>query len=538
MHLSREECPWCGTPNPYASQDATQTIGVALVSANGGGDTRRLGAQTVTLPVETLLTEEDGALIVDSPTASAPRGKRFWVRTYGWGLLISLLVILGFGVAGVLQGLKDRDVASTTDAITAYEEGRALVETGEYDLALAYFREAVRLEPNFPAAQQMLTYAEQQLAMQQGVAIEPTAPTATEAPIDTTSDTDTLFGQGADALAEKDWAGAVTIFAALRQNAPDYRPDEVASGLFTAYSELGQEALERNALDEALEYFDQALVVKPNDATINELRRLTSNYRTGLEAYQDENWTRAADQLRSVYVIEPDFLQTAQYLNSAHIKLANEFESREIWCDAAQNYRAALAIENNAEVAERAVAMEKECSVISIPSGGDDDDDDGPTSNPGTFPNATPSPIIVGTPVLTGTPTLETTATPFIPQATPTTSGGGSGSTFQYISFGVTEDLSASCFGRYLLGRVTTKDGTPLPGISLLMVDQYGNQTTAITKADPAGGYDFPISPQSGSYQVMIMSNGQVVSPPVTFTQSEAALQSQVACYTINWQQQ
>ncbi len=537
MHVSREACPWCSTPNPYASFDATQTLDVAVLKSKRGG-ARLYEQKTITVPVNTL-AEEEGAFALDLPIA-APRGKRFWIRTYGFGLLIAFVVILGFGGAGVLQGLKDREVASTTDAITAYERGRDLVDQGEYDLALAYFREAVRLEPEFPAAQQMLTYAEQQLAVEQGLSVNPTEPAAaTESPTTIANNGDALFTQATDAIKGKKWESAIELFAVLQRDTPDYRPEDVKTGLFTAYAALGQASLDRNMLDAALEYFNQALAVKPGDSAVNELRRLTSAYQTGLEAYQDEAWGRAADQLRSVYVIEPDFLDTAQYLMNAHIKLANEFESRDIWCDAAQNYRAALSVRNNAEVAERAVAMEKKCSVVSIPSGGsNNNDDDEPGGNSGTLPNTTATPAIAGTPVQPGTVTPSVSPTPLVPRATPTTGGNTGGSAYQYISFGVTEDLSPSCFGRYVLGRITNKDGAPVPGVTLLLVDQFGNQITAVSKADPAGGYDFPVSPQSGSYQLMIMEGGQVVSPPVTFSQSEAAIQSQVACYTINWQQQ
>ena len=75
----------------------------------------------------------------------AGHGLRFWVRTYAFTLLVILLTVTGFGIAGLLQGLQDREVVSTSGAIEAYERGRELVDEGQFDLAIAYFQEALRL---------------------------------------------------------------------------------------------------------------------------------------------------------------------------------------------------------------------------------------------------------------------------------------------------------------------------------------------------------------------------------------------------------
>jgi hypothetical protein len=70
------------------------------------------------------------------------------------------------------------------------------------------------------------------------------------------------------------------------------------------------------------------------------------------------------------------------------------------------------------------------------------------------------------------------------------------------------------------------------------MVDQYGNRVNAVSKDNPPGGYDFQINQGSPAYQIMVVSGEQVISTGITVFQSEAAIASQVACYTVNWYQQ
>src|SRR5690606_10288253 len=181
MHISRDECPWCGTPNPRAG-DPTQTLNGAHVTpvpeTGYSAVTRHSGVQTVSLPGAEMPT----VTLDHAPLAAtaAGRGSGFWKRTYGWVLLVLVLTVIGFGVAGVLHGLQDREVASATDAIAAYERGRELLDQGQYDLAMAYFQEALRLEPDFPAAAQMMTLAESRHAAQEEGAVIP--PTATPDP--------------------------------------------------------------------------------------------------------------------------------------------------------------------------------------------------------------------------------------------------------------------------------------------------------------------------------------------------------------------
>jgi len=54
---------------------------------------------------------------------------------------------------------------------------------------------------------------------------------------------------------------------------------------------------------------------------------------------------------------------------------------------------------------------------------------------------------------------------------------------------------NGDCPGTYALGTVTDRAGNPLAGVRLYLVDEYGNEATAVTKPGPGdtGRYDFPM---------------------------------------------
>lgn len=526
MHISREECPWCGTPNPILGE-ATQTLNGSALNGNRtitNGHrtlTRSAPVQTVSLPA---VGESDNPTVTldHAPLAASSngRGRGFWLRTYGWVLVVLLLTVTGFAVAGVIQGLNDRQVVSTTEAIAAYERGRELVDEGQYDLAIAYFQEALRLEPNFPAAQQLMSFAEAQLLDQQAGGMVPTIASPTAA---NSFDAETIFTNAQEALENGEWSAAADAFSAIQLEAADYRPTEVQNGLFTAYEGMGRAALEDEDLDNALRYLDQALQIRPDSADLAELRRLISSYRTAMVAFERENWSQAADQFRAVYVIDAQFLEVAENLKQSHLELATAFEERGIWCDAAQNYRAALTLEEDDAVAAKAIAAERQCSVISIP------DPAPPTPEVSQDDETTPT----VTPQGGGSPDIRGTPVPF-PTGTPRANPSG----FAYLPGPVSENLGEGCFGRYVLGSVLNSAGAPVPGVTLLLIDQYGNRATAVSKDNPPGAFDLQINQASPNYQLMVVAGDQVLSPSVTIAQSEAAIASGVACYSINWIQQ
>lgn len=480
------------------------------------------------------MAQEDGAE-VGAPVVyysyeepPAPRGRRFWLRSYALAILVVLVTLGGFTALGAYQGMNDRRVQNKVEAIEAFERGRVLMDEGKYELAVAYFREALRLEPNFEAAAQFMEVAERDAAVVAGR--EATALPPTE----TALDTDALFAEAMTALQGGDWERAAATFDTLVAQAPTYRPAEVEAGLFEAQMKLARASLDAEDLEGALRHIDQALAVRPDDAAAQKLRRQTAAYHAGLLAYSEGEWQSASDQLRAVYLLDPNFLATTALLADAHFKMGQEFEQREIWCEAAQQYRASVSVKRNVEIDALAQTSDRRCQTrAAIP----------PTATrAGT---RTPP---RGTPVGTGTPSVGVNATEEISAtATPAASATlapprptvpATRSAFAYtLVGGVGENFDDSCGGHYIRGSVSGPDGTPLANVAILVVDQYGNRMTATTKSDPLGQYDFPISAQPLSYQIMVLEGGAAASASITVEHSERFAQSAQACHILNWRQ-
>jgi len=70
-----------------------------------------------------------------------------WVWLLGFGLFIGciLMSVLGVGITGGYGGLKERAVLARQEAEEHYNSGLAHLEEGDYNLAEAEFRDALRL---------------------------------------------------------------------------------------------------------------------------------------------------------------------------------------------------------------------------------------------------------------------------------------------------------------------------------------------------------------------------------------------------------
>jgi hypothetical protein len=142
-----------------------------------------------------------------------------------------------------------------------------------------------------------------------------------------------------------------------------------------------------------------------------------------------------------------------------------------------------------------------------------------------TQPVATPTQPVATVPI--ATPTVQTVTE--VPTPAP--------NAFTYVLASQSISFDESCSGHYILGMVTAPDGAPLAGITVQAIDQYENWKTAVTKDNPLGQYDIPIPSDVTSYQVMVVSGAQQLSPSITIQHTEELSQSSNACHILNWRQ-
>ena len=96
---------------------------------------------------------------------------------------------------------------------------------------------------------------------------------------------------------------------------------------------------------------------------------------------------------------------------------------------------------------------------------------------------------------------------------------------------------SNDCPGTYALGLVTDRSGSPMAGVRLKLVDEFGNPAVAVTKPGPGdtGRYDFPMGgPGRKFYMTVIDEAERPLSPEVEILHDLAPYEGQ-NCRWVDW---
>jgi hypothetical protein len=95
-----------------------------------------------------------------------------------------------------------------------------------------------------------------------------------------------------------------------------------------------------------------------------------------------------------------------------------------------------------------------------------------------------------------------------------------------------------NCAGNYIMGEILDSAGNPLPGVSVIGVDQWGNFMQSVSKSGQIdyGRFDFPISGDAREYYVTVVDGqGAPLSFSVTIQHQMGDLAG-VLCHYITWQ--
>jgi hypothetical protein len=96
---------------------------------------------------------------------------------------------------------------------------------------------------------------------------------------------------------------------------------------------------------------------------------------------------------------------------------------------------------------------------------------------------------------------------------------------------------NAACPGNYIMGQVLNRQGAPVAGVHVVMVDEWGNRSDAVSKNGEAdyGGYDFPIHSFANHYTLTVLDPaGNVASPAVTVEHLQGTAGA-APCHTVVW---
>jgi outer membrane protein assembly factor BamD (BamD/ComL family) len=168
-------------------------------------------------------------------------------------------------------------------AESLYAEARRLYDLKSWEHAIPILEKVLELAPDHPYASDVLTSARQQLSGEQELAA--------------------LYLRAERAVAAEDWRQAVALLDEVERRRAGYR------------NTLSLRTLARSAIAEQEER------VRRERAKRELQERIETSYTEAQQAYDLGRWNRAAEKLREVINLQPDYLNAQRLLDSA---IANE----------------------------------------------------------------------------------------------------------------------------------------------------------------------------------------------------------------------
>lgn len=283
-----------------------------------------------------------------------------WLTIWAVALVLGLGVLVGAGLLGLRQGLMDRGVQHRAEVEDHYEKGLAYLQAGQLGLARAELEKVLELDPDNGPARRQLQALESMLA--------PT-PLPTEAPAPSPTPTantrllavEALYAQAQEAIASHQWLTATALLDQLTLLAPDYQVEDVQELRYQAAYQRGLELVAERHLEEALRAFDEALAVRPDDTAAQEQRELAALYADALGAW-GAGWSQAVQALQAIYQRQPNYQDVAQRLVEAQTAWGDQLAEAGDWCQAADHYAAALALQALPEVADKQAQANDFCA--------------------------------------------------------------------------------------------------------------------------------------------------------------------------------
>jgi len=299
--------------------------------------------------------------------------------------LVALLI--GFGAAGVYQGLQDRTQHVLYSAQQHKEAGKAYIAEGNIELALVELRYARQLNPKDREISDLLASLQPTPAPRAAGSVITGTATPIPTPTLTKVSQDEVLGvalaNAKQAFDAKDYETALSTLEGLRRVEPGYRKAEIDDMLYTSYLSLARSYLTQQRWEEAIQKFDKALAIKPTDPVSQE-RNLAATYERGLTSW-DADWKRAVDSFAEVVRLNPSYLDSRTRLYQALVAYGDYLMDQSTPCQAVDQYAAAIAMGSTADLEGKRTQAAAACATAgsTTPSGG--------TPVPGA-PTATPAP--------------------------------------------------------------------------------------------------------------------------------------------------
>lgn len=279
-----------------------------------------------------------------------------WAMTAGMLAGCALLIMLSVGGVAVYQGLQERTRLNRAAAAEHYQRGLEQLAASNYELARAELELAVALDPANRDAESKLI----EVNLLVGQLPTPTSAVRRQTALLLYNEARELYNQG-------DWEGAVAKLEQVQSLDTEYESDKVKELLFDSSFKAGQKLVGERRMEEAIRYFDRALLLRPSDVTVRDQKRFASLYLAGT-GYWGANWQGAIDTFTALYQLQPNYLDTKQRLFDAYVEFGDYLITKNQWCNARDQYNGALSYSVSAEVVAKRENAESQCSLSALPT--------------------------------------------------------------------------------------------------------------------------------------------------------------------------
>lgn len=265
------------------------------------------------------------------PTGRHPRA---WL----WTLLAALVVVLigiyvlVLGAKAIYDGLRDRALENQAFAREHYTLGLEHLENGAYELAVAEFELALTHDSSLPDARTNLRNAKE-LALAQ---VTPTSETRQDA-------VQSLYREAVAYYESGNLLESVAALEELRGLDAEYQLDNVQTMLANAHHQLGLNAVIEDRLNDGIAHFEAVLALRPGDKDAQDQLNLAHVYTAALN-YWGRDWPATIQALKGLTALAPEYKDVRVRLRDAYIFDAEDRASKGAWCQAADQFAAAVEI--------------------------------------------------------------------------------------------------------------------------------------------------------------------------------------------------
>lgn len=252
-------------------------------------------------------------------------------------------------VLGYRDGLRRGEAQTRQQIAILLQRASDMLDAGMHEEARAVYAGILEFDPQNDAARSAISAVD---AIDSSETVPETVaePTATD-----------LEWAKAQALYEEGrWQEAIQRFSLVQSMQPEYRREELQKNLFVAHVELARAAIVEGNLEEAVQLFDSALELDPNNLQVQEKRYMIAHY-VDIKTYWGADWAHVIRLLEDLYRIDPKYRDVQFLLQRAHVYLGEGFAREENWCAAAAEYTSAIAVLDWLELRPRRDELAASC---------------------------------------------------------------------------------------------------------------------------------------------------------------------------------